>query len=206
LGSNGPANLKPVGQHVGEHLGEGFLGHLHVIVVIVRRLGHVLLVEVGVELLNDRGEGRLIVIVPFGVLDVGRVGSELFVDGKGVEPGVKGTQGCGELSEPARYTANPACFRSRLDRLNTVLTFSDLDISEQGKVKIFDAADTIGQALERANRLHAALVQRAVQADVLRCTRSQSEGDKRRERSKRLRRLASAVEWLAGEAKPPGVT
>src|SRR5262249_12675048 len=36
-------------------------------------------------------------------------------------------------------------------------------------------------------------------------TRSRAEGDKRIERSKRWRRLASAAEWLAGEAKPPGV-
>ncbi len=36
-------------------------------------------------------------------------------------------------------------------------------------------------------------------------TRSRAEGDKRIERSKPSQHLASAVEWLAGEAKPPGV-
>jgi hypothetical protein len=36
-------------------------------------------------------------------------------------------------------------------------------------------------------------------------TRSRADGDKRIERSKLWRLLAPAVEWLAGEAKPPGV-
>jgi uncharacterized protein (TIGR02391 family) len=69
---------------------------------------------------------------------------------------------------PARYTTEPILFRTRLDRINTVLAFSGYVITEQGKVRAIEAAGTIGQALERANRLHAALVQRAVHADVLR--------------------------------------
>ncbi len=36
-------------------------------------------------------------------------------------------------------------------------------------------------------------------------TRSRVEDDKRIEKSKLWPRLASAVVWLAGEAKPPGV-
>lgn len=68
---------------------------------------------------------------------------------------------------PARYTTEPVLFRTRLDRINCVLAFSGYVITEQGKVRATEAAGTISEALERANRLHAALVQRAVHADVL---------------------------------------
>lgn len=68
---------------------------------------------------------------------------------------------------PARYTTEPVLFRTRLDRINTVLAFSGYTITDQGKIRATEAAGTIDQALERANRLHAALVQRAVHADVL---------------------------------------
>lgn len=69
---------------------------------------------------------------------------------------------------PARYTTEPVLHRTRLDRINTVLAFSGYAITEQGKVQATEAVGTIGEALDRANRLHAALIQRAVHADVLR--------------------------------------
>jgi uncharacterized protein (TIGR02391 family) len=68
---------------------------------------------------------------------------------------------------PARYTTEPVLFRTRLDRLNSVLAFAGYQITEKGKVRATDAAGTISEALDRANRLHSALVQRAVHADVL---------------------------------------
>ena len=74
---------------------------------------------------------------------------------------------------PARYTTEPVLFRTRLDRLNTVLAFAGYQITESGKVRATHSAGTIGEALERANRLHAALVQRAVHADVLRFCRAE---------------------------------
>jgi uncharacterized protein (TIGR02391 family) len=74
---------------------------------------------------------------------------------------------------PARYTTEPVSFRTRLDRLNSVLAFAGFQITEKGKVRATDAAGTISEALERANRLHSALVQRAVHADVLRFCRAE---------------------------------
>lgn len=69
--------------------------------------------------------------------------------------------------DPARYVGEPGVFRSRRDRLNSVLAFCGYDLGEDGQLRRADAARTIDQALERANRLHAALVQRSVHADVL---------------------------------------
>jgi uncharacterized protein (TIGR02391 family) len=69
--------------------------------------------------------------------------------------------------DPARYVGQPAVFRTRRDRLNSVLAFCGYHLGEDGQLRRADAARTIDQALERANRLHAALVQRGVHADVL---------------------------------------
>ena len=70
--------------------------------------------------------------------------------------------------DPARYVENPTSFHARRNRLNTVLALCGMSLGEDGQIRKADAARTIDQALERANRLHAALVQRAVRADVLR--------------------------------------
>jgi uncharacterized protein (TIGR02391 family) len=69
--------------------------------------------------------------------------------------------------DPARYVREPNVFRSRKDRLNSVMAFCGFLLGDNGKLRPIDAASTIDQALERANRLHAALVQRSVHADVL---------------------------------------
>jgi uncharacterized protein (TIGR02391 family) len=69
--------------------------------------------------------------------------------------------------DPAQYVEEPAVFRSRRDRLNSVLAFCGYAVGEDGQVRRAAAASTIDQALERATRLHAALVQRSVHADVL---------------------------------------
>ena len=69
---------------------------------------------------------------------------------------------------PARYTTEPVLFQARLDRINRVLSFSGYAITERGKVRAVEAVGTVSEALERANRLRAALVQRAVHSDVLR--------------------------------------
>ena len=69
---------------------------------------------------------------------------------------------------PVRYTTEPVLFRTRLDRLNSVLAFSGHQITEKGKVRATQSAGTINEALESASRLHATLMQRGVHADVLR--------------------------------------
>ena len=72
---------------------------------------------------------------------------------------------------PASYTDRPDVFRLRRDKLNAVLAFCGLYLREDGKVKREQRASTIDQALERANRLRSALIQRSVHADVLKfCT------------------------------------
>ena len=70
--------------------------------------------------------------------------------------------------DPARYVEKPAVFHARRHRLNSVLALCGMSLGEDGQIRRTDAARTIDQALERANRLHAALVQRAVHVDVLR--------------------------------------
>jgi uncharacterized protein (TIGR02391 family) len=74
---------------------------------------------------------------------------------------------------PARYTTEPSACRTRLNRLNTVLAFAGYQITENGKVRGTKAAGTIGEALERANLLHAALTLRAVHSGVLSFCRSE---------------------------------
>ncbi|MBX9677528.1 MAG: TIGR02391 family protein [Gemmataceae bacterium] len=69
--------------------------------------------------------------------------------------------------DPARYVGKPQVFRYRRDRLNSVLAFCGYTLGEDGQLRKADAARTISEALERANRLHAALIQRSVHADVL---------------------------------------
>ena len=69
--------------------------------------------------------------------------------------------------DPARYVGEPAKFRSRKDCLNVVMAFCGFTLGDNGKLRQTDAATTIDQAMERANRLHADLTQRCVHADVL---------------------------------------
>jgi hypothetical protein len=71
--------------------------------------------------------------------------------------------------DPARYVEKPSVFHARRHRLNSVLALCGLTLGEDGQLRRSDTTRTIDQALERANRLHAALVQRAVHADVLKC-------------------------------------
>lgn len=75
--------------------------------------------------------------------------------------------------DPVRYTSCPDAFRIRRDRLNVVLAFGGLTVGNDGRVRNVAAAETIDQALERASRLHAALVQRGVHSDVLKFCRSE---------------------------------
>ncbi len=77
----------------------------------------------------------------------------------------------GRAMNPASYTSRPDVFRLRRDNLNAVLAFCGMHLREDGKVQRTDRASTINQALERADRLRAALTLRNVHADVLKfCT------------------------------------
>jgi uncharacterized protein (TIGR02391 family) len=68
---------------------------------------------------------------------------------------------------PVQYTSSPQVFAIRRDQLNTVLSFSGLSVGEDGKVRWVRRATGLDEALQRASRLHAALVSRGVHADVL---------------------------------------
>lgn len=74
---------------------------------------------------------------------------------------------------PVQYTGSPQLFASRRDQLNAVLAFSGLHLGEDGKVRWSTQARNIQEALERASRLHAALVTRQVHEDVLQYCRAE---------------------------------
>ena len=75
--------------------------------------------------------------------------------------------------KPVQYTADPQGFAGRRDHLNAVLSFSGLYVGDDGKVRWSPKATNLDEALERAGRLHAALVNRGVHDDVLQYCRAE---------------------------------
>lgn len=71
------------------------------------------------------------------------------------------------VMKPVRYTTDPQGFAKRRDHLNTILSFPGLYVTDDGQVRWSTKATNLDQALDRAGRLHAALVSRGVHADVL---------------------------------------
>ncbi len=69
--------------------------------------------------------------------------------------------------DPVQYTSSPQQFGERRDKLNVVLSFSGIWLGEDGKARWSNKAANLQEALERASRLHSALVQRRVHEDVL---------------------------------------
>jgi uncharacterized protein (TIGR02391 family) len=72
-----------------------------------------------------------------------------------------------EAMNPARFTADPVKFKSWRDQLNVVLAFTGMTIGAEGKMHRSTRARDLDDALSRANRLHASLLQRDVHSDVL---------------------------------------
>ncbi len=68
---------------------------------------------------------------------------------------------------PAQYTGMPQIFEDRRERLNTVLSFSGMQVGEDGKIRWAKKAVNLDEAMERANRIHSVLTSRQVHADVL---------------------------------------
>ena len=68
---------------------------------------------------------------------------------------------------PVQYTKRPDVFAFRQHELNVVLALCGMRIGEDGKIRWAEKAAHLTEALERANRLHSALVTRKVHADVL---------------------------------------
>jgi uncharacterized protein (TIGR02391 family) len=72
------------------------------------------------------------------------------------------------VMNPVAYTGRPEIFAARRDELNTVLAFCGMTIAEDGRVRRARVATSLDDAMQRANRLHSALVIRKVHEDVLR--------------------------------------
>jgi uncharacterized protein (TIGR02391 family) len=75
--------------------------------------------------------------------------------------------------DPVRYTSNPRLFESRRHRLNAVLLLTGFQVREDGRVGRAAIARTLSEAMQRANRLAAALTARGVHADVLQFCRAE---------------------------------
>ena len=68
---------------------------------------------------------------------------------------------------PAKYTGQPELFSARQESLNKVLAFAGFKVGDDGKVHRAPKAENLSEALQRQNRLHAALLARQVHQDVL---------------------------------------
>lgn len=68
---------------------------------------------------------------------------------------------------PVQYTKRPDVFAFRRDELNTALALCGMRLGDDGKIRWTNKAQHLTEALERTNRLHAALVTRKVHKDVL---------------------------------------
>jgi uncharacterized protein (TIGR02391 family) len=68
---------------------------------------------------------------------------------------------------PVQYTKRPDVFAFRKDELNTALALCGMRIGDDGKIRWSVKAAHLTEALERASRLHSALVTRKVHNDVL---------------------------------------
>jgi len=69
--------------------------------------------------------------------------------------------------DPVRYTGNPGVFERRREDLNEVVIFSGYTLEKDGKLRKQQAAQTLDEAQEGANRLKAELRRRGVHQDVL---------------------------------------
>jgi uncharacterized protein (TIGR02391 family) len=68
---------------------------------------------------------------------------------------------------PVQYTKRPDVFTFRQHELNVVLALCGMRVGDDGKIRWAEKAKHLTEALERANRLHGALVLRKVHEDVL---------------------------------------
>jgi uncharacterized protein (TIGR02391 family) len=74
---------------------------------------------------------------------------------------------------PVQYTKRPDVFACRRDEINTALALCGMYVGDDGRVRRAAKAQHLNEALERADRLHAVLVNRNVHADVLQFCRAE---------------------------------
>jgi hypothetical protein len=70
--------------------------------------------------------------------------------------------------DPARYTSDTASFSRRKDALIPILALCGMTIGDDGRVRTAHKADTLDEAVNRANRFQSQLRQRNVHEDVFR--------------------------------------
>ncbi len=75
--------------------------------------------------------------------------------------------------DPVRYTGNREKFDSRRDELNRILIFSGYNLGEDGKLRYSQAAKTLDEAEELADKLRSELRRRNVHPDVLKFCRAE---------------------------------
>ncbi len=69
--------------------------------------------------------------------------------------------------EPVRFSGQTSTFEKRRDALNQVIAFLGYSLGDDGKLRKSEAAKTLPEAEQRANKLRAELRRRDVHADVL---------------------------------------
>lgn len=78
-----------------------------------------------------------------------------------------------EAMKPVCHTGSPQWFHAKREELNKPLAFAGYELCEDGRLKACNAAKTLTEAEQRANRLRAALERRGVHGDVLRFCRAE---------------------------------
>jgi uncharacterized protein (TIGR02391 family) len=77
------------------------------------------------------------------------------------------------VMNPVRYVGSSGYFEAQREKLNRVLAFSGLTLSEDGQIRAVTAVRTITEAEQRAGILRKALVERKVHPDVIRFCRAE---------------------------------
>lgn len=68
---------------------------------------------------------------------------------------------------PCSFTHNSALFEQRRDEINPILAFSGYELNQNGKIARATVANSLDEALERANRFQRLLRHRGVHPDIL---------------------------------------
>ncbi|MCK5282429.1 MAG: TIGR02391 family protein [Nanoarchaeota archaeon] len=78
---------------------------------------------------------------------------------------------------PIRYIGNHSLHNSRLEKLNIALSLLGLKLEENGKIQYIEKAESLKEAMDKANRLKRKLEERNVHIDVLKFCRAELVND-----------------------------
>lgn len=79
--------------------------------------------------------------------------------------------------DPARYTNSRDLYLTRIGKVNPILAFIGLEFHEDGKMHRVDKAETLSEAVLRAQRLRTQLEQRNVHPDILKFAEAEIASD-----------------------------